>query len=378
GSHRGRPWGWRLAANGAITRVKPAALALVPKRRQKYWLAGAATLLAAAILTGIALISGGRAPTPDAASQSLASPSTPSTPRPSAPASGRSSQAPAPLTYRTYTNQRFGFTALRPASFTVKSRLPDGQGVTWVSPDGMVVLSAYGRENVHGYLPAADELADSQGLRVTYHPIKGNVVTVSGYTHNGRTIVYRRDIVGPDAIDTLYWSYPTSARAQWDPAVTRTEHAFRPGDVGRMQPGAALTFKTYFNQRFGIAALWPASFRAEPPPADSQGETWVSPNGQAILSVYGANNLSHYSPEQDAVAASRGWLVTLHTIEGNVVTVSGYIHNRQTIVYRRDVVGPGAIDTMSWTYAASEKGECAGAVTQTAHAFKAGDVTRVH
>jgi len=358
--------------------VKPAALALVPKRRRKYWLAGAATLLAAAILTGIALISGGRAPTPDAATQSLASPSTPSTPRPSAPASGSSSQAPAPLTYRTYTNQRFGFTALRPASFTVKSRLPDGQGVTWVSPDGMVVLSAYGRENVHGYLPAADELADSQGLRVTYHPIKGNVVTVSGYTHNGRTIVYRRDIVGPDAIDTLYWSYPTSARAQWDPAVTRTAHAFRPGDVGRTQPGAALTFKTYFNQRFGIAALWPASFRAEPPPADSQGETWVSPNGQAILSVYGANNLSHYSPEQDAVAASRGWLVTLRTIEGNVVTVSGYIHNRQTIVYRRDVVGPGAIDTMSWTYPASEKGEWAGAVTQTAHAFKPGDVTRVH
>jgi hypothetical protein len=33
---------------------------------------------------------------------------------------------------------------------------------------------------------------------------------------------------------------------------------------------------------------------------------------------------------------------------------------------------------MSWTYPASEKGEWAGAVTQTAHAFKAGDVTRVH
>jgi hypothetical protein len=358
--------------------VKPAALALVPRRHRKYWLVGAATLLAAAVLTGITLISGGRAPAPDAASQSLASPSTPSMPRPSAPASGSSSQPPAPLTYRMYTNQRFGFTILRPASFTVKSSLPDGQGVTWVSRDGTVVLSAYGRENVHGYSPAADELADSHGLRVTYHPIKGNVVTVSGYTHNGRTIVYRRDIVGPDAIDTLYWSYPASARARWDPAVTRTAHAFRPGDVGRTQPGTALTFKTYFNQRFGITALWPASFRAKPPPANGQGETWVSPDGRAVLSVYGANNLSHYSPEEDAVAGSRGWLVTLHTIEGNVVTVSGYIHNRRTIVYRRDVVGPGAIDTMTWTYPASEKDEWAGAVTQTAHAFKAGDVTRVH
>ncbi len=78
------------------------------------------------------------------------------------------------------------------------------------------------------------------------------------------------------------------------------------------------------------------------------------------------------------MAASRGWLVTLRTIEGNVVTVSGYINNRRTIVYRRDVVGPGAIDTMTWTYPVSEKDEWAGAVTQTAHAFKAGDVTRAH
>jgi hypothetical protein len=78
------------------------------------------------------------------------------------------------------------------------------------------------------------------------------------------------------------------------------------------------------------------------------------------------------------VAGSRGWLVTLHTIQGNVVTVSGYTHNKRTIVYRRDVVGPGAIDTMTWTYPAGEKDKWAGAVTQTAHAFRAGDVTRPH
>ena len=110
-----------------------------PRRRRKYWLAGAATLLAAAVLTGIALISGGRAPTPDAASQSLASPARPARPGRPPRRAGAAAQRRPPLTYRTYTNQRFGFTALRPASFTVKSRLPDGQGVTWVSPDGMVV-----------------------------------------------------------------------------------------------------------------------------------------------------------------------------------------------------------------------------------------------
>ena len=66
---------------------------------------------------------------------------------------------------------------------------------------------------------------------VTFRRINGNVVTVSGYRNNGRTIVYQRDVVGPGAIDTLYWSYPTSEKTEWDTPVTRTANAFQPGDV---------------------------------------------------------------------------------------------------------------------------------------------------
>jgi hypothetical protein len=43
--------------------------------------------------------------------------------------------------------------------------------------------------------------------------------------------VYQRDVVGPGAIDTIYWSYPATQKARWDAAVTVTALAFQPGDV---------------------------------------------------------------------------------------------------------------------------------------------------
>jgi len=54
---------------------------------------------------------------------------------------------------------------------------------------------------------------------------------VSGYKNNGRIIVYQRDVVGSGSIDTLYWTYPASQKAQWNAAVTLTALTFQPGDV---------------------------------------------------------------------------------------------------------------------------------------------------
>jgi hypothetical protein len=66
---------------------------------------------------------------------------------------------------------------------------------------------------------------------VIYRNITGNTVTVSGYKDEGRVIVYQRDVVGPGSIDTLYWSYPASQKAQWGTAVTLTAHTFQAGNV---------------------------------------------------------------------------------------------------------------------------------------------------
>jgi hypothetical protein len=142
-----------------------------------------------------------------------------------------SSQGSAAPGYDSYTNPRYGFTALRPSFFTAQPPPVDGDGQAWASPDGRVLLSAYGTNNVFNYSPRQDEAADARSLFVVYTNISGNVVTVSGYKDNGRTIVYQRDVVGAGAIDTIYWSYPANQKARWDAAVTVTALAFQPGDV---------------------------------------------------------------------------------------------------------------------------------------------------
>ena len=163
--------------------------------------------------------------------------------RPSAPAassSPRSSLPPSPSPgsrgnatpgYDEYANPRYGFTALWPSSFRAKPPPEDGDGQVWASPDGLARLEVYGTNNVFNYSPEQDEAADARNLLVVYVNIAGDIVTVSGYKNGGRTIVYQRDVVGPGSIDTLYWSYPTNQKAQWDAAVTRTALTFQPGNV---------------------------------------------------------------------------------------------------------------------------------------------------
>jgi len=93
------------------------------------------------------------------------------------------------------------------------------------------------------------------------------------------------------------------------------------------------------------------------------------------LSASGRDNALGISPKQDEAAASKGLSQVYSNINGNVVTVSGYKNGGRTIVYQRDIVGAAAIDTLYWSYPATEKTQWDGPVTQTAHAFQPGDLT---
>jgi len=214
-------------------------------RRLRVAMAAAAAVGA---VVAVVVVTRGSSHSPSGTSVRAAS-SDPSTPppvvklRPSAsvPASSlRSSLPPAPSPgsrrsgtpgYNEYANPRYGFTTLLPSSFRAQPPPEDGDGQAWTSPDGQVLLAVYGTNNVLDYSPEQDEAADARLLSVVYVNISGDIVTVSGYKNNGRTIVYQRDVVGPGAIDTLYWSYPANQKAQWDAAVTRTALAFQPGNI---------------------------------------------------------------------------------------------------------------------------------------------------
>jgi len=153
----------------------------------------------------------------------------PSSPAPSSPSASNSPRIPAG--YDQYTNARYGFTTLWPSSLQIQAQPADNDGQKWASPDGQVQMLAFGSNNIHDYSPRQDEAAAAQAMSVTYANVSGNVVTVSGYMNNRQAIIYRRDVVGPGAIDTLYWSYPASQKAKWDAPVTLTALSFRPGNL---------------------------------------------------------------------------------------------------------------------------------------------------
>jgi serine/threonine-protein kinase len=218
-----------------------------PRRHGRLRVAIAAAAAAAAVVA-VVVISGSSHSASDTSARpaSAASPSTlppavklrpsapvtASSPRSSWPASpSPSSRGSGPPGYNAYANPRYGFTALWPSSLRAQPPPEDGDGQAWNSPDGQVHLAAYGANNVLNYSPGQDEAADARLMSVVYANISGDIVTVSGYTNNGRTIVYQRDVVGPGSIDTLYWSYPVDQKAQLDAAVTQTALTFQPGDI---------------------------------------------------------------------------------------------------------------------------------------------------
>ncbi len=173
----------------------------------------------------------GRARSASASPGAAARPGGPASPDGTAGSGAGGTGGTVALSYRRYANPRFGFSTLRPASFRVQPPPADGDGQGWNTPDGRVTLAAYGVNNIAGLSPGQDEAAVARSMNVTYRAITGNVVTVSGYADGGGTIIYQRDVVGPGAIDTLFWKYPASQKARWDAAVTVTARAFRPGGL---------------------------------------------------------------------------------------------------------------------------------------------------
>jgi serine/threonine-protein kinase len=179
-------------------------------------------------------------------------------------------------------------------------------------------------------------------------------------------------------------SHPSTPPSVVKPRPSRSAPASspRPSLLPTPSPGSRRSdtpgYNEYANPRYGFTTLLPSSFRAQPPPDDGDGQAWTSPDGQVVLAVYGTNNVLDYSPEQDEAADARLLSVVYVNISGDIVTVSGYKNNGHTIVYQRDVVGPGSIDTLYWSYPANQKAQWDAAVTRTALTFHPGNVTTAH
>jgi len=135
---------------------------------------------------------------------------------------------------RTYTNTRYGFSVTYPASLAVVRDGDNGDGRTWASSDGQVVLVAYGRNNVAGQsskqlYDAAVAARKAAGDSLTYTRQTDKFFVVSGYQRDG-SAYYEVSWVGPGSINTMSWLSPPTMQVVED-WITDAYHAFVPGDL---------------------------------------------------------------------------------------------------------------------------------------------------
>src|SRR5687768_14502973 len=90
-------------------------------------------------------------------------------------------------------------------------------------------------------------------------------------------------------------------------------------------PAAAETYRVYANERFGQTADVPASWRADPPPANGDGLIFRSPDGNAALTVSGSLNIADSVKEamRDQGTPNDGENVTYRKTGKRDVTISG-------------------------------------------------------
>lgn len=128
------------------------------------------------------------------------------------------------VTYRTYTNARYGFSIAYPVGLLVPQGEPtNGDGQKFVSRDGSASLTAFGSNRLDRSLQ--DEFQSAQENRsVTYKVLKRDMFVVSG-TENGK-IFYQKTLLRGDVFKTFIIEYDEQERATFDAITTRVARSF--------------------------------------------------------------------------------------------------------------------------------------------------------
>jgi hypothetical protein len=140
------------------------------------------------------------------------------------------STASAKVTYRTYTNARFGYSISYPVGILIPQGEPDNHdGQVFRSRDGHAEMRAFGRynalnETLRSAFNSSVAGEDSSGREVTYKLLKGNFYVVSG-RQNGK-IFYEKTFLKGDTFKTFMIEYDEQERATYDPITARIARSF--------------------------------------------------------------------------------------------------------------------------------------------------------
>lgn len=128
------------------------------------------------------------------------------------------------VTYRTYSNARYGYSVAYPVGILIPQGEPDnGDGQVFRSKDGKAEMRVFGSNRLDRSL--GDEFKTAQENRnVTYKVLKKDMFVVSG-TENGK-IFYQKTLVRGDVFKTFMIEYDETARATFDSITARISRSF--------------------------------------------------------------------------------------------------------------------------------------------------------
>ena len=136
------------------------------------------------------------------------------------------------MSYKNYTNDRYGYTVMYPADITPMAEAPNGDGREFKSDDGNFRLTVYGSNLIdnnsidYEYKLSIDELD-----RVTYNKKGKGWFAVSGYK-NGK-IVYQKTLYGSGSLNTVLMEYSKSEKEKYDKVVETIVGTFKAGKLNQ-------------------------------------------------------------------------------------------------------------------------------------------------
>ena len=137
------------------------------------------------------------------------------------------------LEYKTYTNNRYGFSIDYPNNLTQDSPPQNGAGQSFKNADNSVVVSVSGSNNV--FNETAKSLYDKQlsNLKVKpdYNVVKENYYVIS-WEQDG-SVYYEYYSVGGNngSIQGFEIKYPSNQKKNYEPMVDKIYKSFKPGDL---------------------------------------------------------------------------------------------------------------------------------------------------
>jgi hypothetical protein len=134
--------------------------------------------------------------------------------------------------WKTYTNERFGFSVCYPSDLLRLEAAPDNNdGQTFTGSNG-TKIAAWGSWNATDWTLADSVREDEKSLaseagKVTYKVIRGGFYVISG--RKGDQIFYKRTALANGKFSAVELTYPAADSALWNAISAHVSQCFQPG-----------------------------------------------------------------------------------------------------------------------------------------------------